>query len=258
VRQPNPVPSESPGVRRAPAPVDAGAPISVVLATDSFLLGDGLASLLVDVPGVEVVGRARDLPELRHLVEDRRPDVVLVSLRGPAAAGTRTVAVARQLRDGYPELGIVVISGSGDAFALELLRFGAARLAFLLDERLPGLDAVLDAMRDVCAGRSVIDPSVLDALVARREPSVIDGLTARETEVLAQMARGLCNRGIAEVLFLSVKGVEKHVTTIFRKLGLTDARSLDRRVAASLLYLGGTVAGDPSADADRLRQVQLN
>ncbi|MGA2835672.1 MAG: response regulator transcription factor [Acidimicrobiales bacterium] len=217
-------------------PPDQG-PITVVLATDSFLIGDGLASLLVDVDDIDVIGRARDHQELVRIVEELTPEVVLISIRTPVISTMATIAAARHLRLEFPEMGIVVISDRGNGFALELLRGGASRIAYLLDERLPSMDAVLFALREVRAGQSVLDPSIVDSLVLRREAVTIDDLTAREIDVLEQIAYGLSNRGIAAELHLSVKAIEKHVTTIFRKLALVDQTVVDRRVTAALTFL---------------------
>lgn len=211
-------------------------PITLVLATDSFLIGDGLAALLADVAEVEVVGRARDHDELMERVGALRPEAVIISIRTPMVTTMATVEAARQLRTDYPELGIVVISDRGNGFALELLRGGASRVAYLLDERLPSMDTVLGALREVRAGQTVLDPSIVDALVRRRDAITIDDLTVREVEVLEQMAFGLTNRSIARELNVSVKAVEKYVTTIFRKLDLVEGGLVDRRVTAVLMY----------------------
>ncbi len=212
-------------------------PITMVLATDSFLIGDGLASLLVGVDDIAVIGRARDHEELLRTVEELMPEVVLISIRTQVISTMATIAAARRLRLAFPEMGIVVISDRGNGFALELLRGGASRIAYLLDERLPSIEAVLFAVREVRAGQSVLDPSIVDSLVHRSEALTVDDLTVRETDVLEQIAHGLSNRGIAAELHLSVKAIEKHVTTIFRKLALTDQTGIDRRVTAALTFL---------------------
>jgi DNA-binding NarL/FixJ family response regulator len=212
-------------------------PITLVLATDSFLIGDGLACMLAGVSDVDVVGRARDHHELVQMVEELDPQAVLISIRTPVVTTLATLTAARRLRDDHPDLGIVVISDRGNGFALELLSEGATHMAYLLDERLSGMDAVLGALREVLSGQSVLDPSIVDALVHRRDVTTIDDLTPREIDVLELMARGLSNRGIAGELNLSVKGIEKHVTTIFRKLDLTDQSFIDRRVTAALTFL---------------------
>ncbi len=212
-------------------------PITIVLATDSFLIGDGLACMLAGVEDVEVVGRARDHVALTRLVEELSPEAVVISIRTPVVSTLATISAARRLRDEHPDLGIVVISDRGNGFALELLREGASRMAYLLDERLPGMDAVLGALREVRAGQAVLDPTIVDALVRRRDVMTIGDLTPREIDVLELMARGLSNRGIADELHLSVKGIEKHVTTVFRKLDLPSDGLIDRRVTAALTFL---------------------
>jgi DNA-binding NarL/FixJ family response regulator len=212
-------------------------PITVVLATDSFLIGDGLAALLANVADIEVVGRTRDHDGLLDLVKELRPEAVIISIRTPVVSTMATIGVARELRQEQPELGLVVISDRGNGFALELLRGGASRIAYLLDDRLPSIDSVLGALREIRSGHTVLDPSVVDALVHRRNGIAIDDLTVREIDVLEQMAHGQANRGIAAELNVSVKAVEKYVTTIFRKLGLADQGLVDRRVMAVLTYL---------------------
>jgi DNA-binding NarL/FixJ family response regulator len=211
-------------------------PITVVLATDSFLIGDGLASLLAGVAEVEVVARAHDHEELLALVEELTPEALIVSIRSPIVTTMPTIVAARRLREEFPDMGIVVISDRGDGFALELLRGGASRIAYLLDTRLPDLDAVLDALNEVCAGQTVLDPGIVDSLVQRRDELAIDDLNPREAEILEQLAKGLSNRAIAAKLHVSTKSVEKYVSTIFRKLGLDD-QDADRRVTAALAFL---------------------
>lgn len=209
----------------------------VLLASDSVLLGDGLALLLSASDEVEVVGRAAAPADLLPLVEDVVPDALILCFRATAATALSSVAVARALRQQYPDLGIVVVADQGNGFALELLRAGASRIAYLIDDRLPGIEAVLSALLDVRAGQVVLDPSVVDALVHRRDSVAIDDLTPREMDVLEQLANGLSNRSIAEALHLSVKAIEKYVTSIFRKLGLTDQARIDRRVSAALVFV---------------------
>jgi DNA-binding NarL/FixJ family response regulator len=212
-------------------------PIRLVLATDSFLIGDGLACMLAGVDDVDVVGRARDHHELVRMVEELDPQAVIISIRTPVVSTMAMLSAARRLRDDHPDLGIVVISDRGNGFALELLSEGATHMAYLLDERLSGMEAVLGALREVLSGQSVLDPSIVDALVHRRNVTTIDDLTPREIDVLELIARGLSNRGIAGELSLSVKGIEKHVTTIFRKLDLSDQSLIDRRVTAALTFI---------------------
>jgi DNA-binding NarL/FixJ family response regulator len=215
----------------------ADSPVTVVLATDSFLIGDGLAALLSDVPDVKIVGRVRSHDDLSAMVEELAPDAVIISIRTPVVTTMATVEAARRLHADHAALGIVVISDRGNGFALELLRDGASRIAYLLDERVPGIDTVLGALHDVRAGQTVLDPSIVDALVTRRDGIAIDNLTLREVDVLEQIAHGLSNRGIAATFSISVKAVEKYVTVIFRKLELNDQVHVDRRVTAALTFL---------------------
>ncbi len=213
------------------------APVKVVLATDSFLIGDGLVSLFADAASVEVVGRARDHDDMLRQVNEHAPEAVIISIRTAVITTMATIAIARRLRVDYPEMGIVVISDRVDGFALELLQSGASRTAYLIDERLPNVDTILDSLRQVRAGQSVLDPGIVDSLVLRRNNIAIDDLTIREVEVLEQMAHGLSNTAIANALCVSVKAIEKGVTTIYRKLNLTDQNLVDRRVAAAVIFL---------------------
>jgi DNA-binding NarL/FixJ family response regulator len=217
-------------------PPDHG-PTTVVLATDSYLIGEGLAALLAENDDVKIIGRARHHSELPQLVDELDPEAVIISIRTPVITTMATIEVARRLRVDHPEMGVVVISDRGNGFALELLRGGASRVAYLLDERLPGIDTVLGALREVRAGQTVLDPSIVDSLVTRRDGVAIDDLNMREIDVLELIAHGLSNRSIATTLNLTVKAVEKYVTVIFRKLELVDQSLVDRRVTAALTYL---------------------
>ncbi len=212
-------------------------PITVLIASDSFLIGDGLAALLAGVPDIDVVGRARNHAELLTLTDELAPEVVLISIRSPVISTMETIKIARHLRADHPELGIVVISERANGFALELLRGGASRIAFLLDESLPNTETVIGALRELREGQSVLDPSVVDSLVGHYDAAALDELTPREVDVLEQIAHGLSNRAVADALNISVKAVEKYVTIIFRKLGLFDHSQVDRRVNAALIFL---------------------
>ena len=225
----------------------------MLLATDSLLIGDGLASLLVDVPGIEVAGRVRDHFELIRLATELRPQAVIISIRSSSTASTATVVAARHLRNEFPELGLVLISDCGNGFALELLRDGASRIAYLLDDQLPSMEAVVDAVREVTAGQSVLDPSIVDFLVDNRRNAGIDDLTNRETDVLELMSEGLSNRAIADRLHISVKSIEKCVTAIFRNLDVADLSSVDRRVTATLSYQRARTTG-LEAELRRIRK----
>jgi DNA-binding NarL/FixJ family response regulator len=212
-------------------------PITVVLCSDSFLIGDGLASLLSEVPDVEVVGRARDLNELPTLVVELAPRAVIISIRSQVVTTAASVSAARRLRDAHPGVCIMVISDRTNEFALEVLRGGSSGIAFLLDDQLPGIDDVLSALRQLSAGHTILDPSIVDSLIRRGDAGGIEDLTPREVDVLEQMAHGLSNRAIAEKLHISVKSIEKGVTAIFLKLGPFNSAAADRRVSAALAFL---------------------
>jgi DNA-binding NarL/FixJ family response regulator len=171
------------------------------------------------------------------MIDDLTPDAVIFSIRTPTVTSMATIEAARRLRVDHPTLGVVVISDRGNGFALELLRGGASRVAYLLDERVSDIETVLDALREVRSGQTVLDPSIVDSLIARRDGVAIDDLTVRELDVIEQLAHGLSNRGIAEALNVSIKAVEKYVTIIFRKLQLSDQGDIDRRVSAAVVYL---------------------
>jgi DNA-binding NarL/FixJ family response regulator len=209
----------------------------VLLASDSFLVGDGLAALMAEVPDIEVVGRARDHVHLLELTAELEPDAVIISIRTPVISTMETIDIARRLRSEHNDLGIVVISEHADGFALELLRGGASRIAFLLDEQLPDTAAVIGALRALQEGQSVLDPSIVDSLVQSGTSDALDGLTRREIDVLEQIAQGLSNRAVASELNVSLKAIEKYVTIIFRKLGLVEHSMVDRRVIAALMFL---------------------
>ena len=219
---------------------DSSAPVRVVLAGDTPLMSDGIACLLHAHPEVEVLARAIDPEQLAAKVASFAPDAVLISLRTQAPAAMVIIHATRRLREEHPELGIVIVSDRGNGFALELLRGGSARTAYLLDEQLPGIDSVVIALQEVLTGQTVLDASVVDALVRRRDAVSIDQLTIREVEVLEQIATGLSNRAVAAELRVTVKAVENHVTSIFRKLGLTDQAHRHQRVAAALIYVNRT------------------
>jgi DNA-binding NarL/FixJ family response regulator len=212
-------------------------PIRVLLASDSFLIGDGLASLLADVTDLDVVGRARHYDQLLSLAGELRPDVVILSIRTPVISSMDTIEEARRLRADHPDMGILVISERTNGFAMELLRGGGSRTAFLLDEELPSTATVIEAVRELSEYRSVIDPGVAASFGPRTGRTPLDDLTRREIDVLERIAHGLSNQAIAEGLGISTKAVEKYVTVIFRKLGLLHHDLIDRRVNAALIFL---------------------
>lgn len=214
--------------------------ISVVLAEDNSLLRQGLVRLIELDPTLKLVGTATDLPSLLALIDDQRPDVVVSDIRMPPSHSDEGIQVAGHLRDRHPDTGLVLLSQFAEAaYALALLSGGAARRAYLLKERVADVGELTAAIRAVADGGSVIDPTVVEQLVtaSTARPSVIDSLSPRETQVLSNMAQGKSNAAIAGTLFLSERAIEKHINSIFTKLGLAEEKDLNRRVRAVLVFL---------------------
>jgi DNA-binding NarL/FixJ family response regulator len=214
--------------------------IGVVLAEDNALLRHGLVRLIGAADDITLLGSAADLPGLEDLIQEHSPDVVVTDIRMPPSHTDEGIAVAARLRAERPGTGVLLLSQFAEAtYALTLLSDGTARRGYLLKERVADGDELVDAIRRVAAGGSVIDPTVVEGLVAanRQQPSELDALTPRETEVLGEMAQGKSNAAIAAALVLSERAVEKHTNSIFSKLGLSEERDLNRRVSAVLVYL---------------------
>jgi DNA-binding NarL/FixJ family response regulator len=215
--------------------------IRIVIAEDSYLVREGIVRLLDAQDGIEVVAACEDLDSLLTTVDELRPDVVLTDIRMPPTGTDEGVRAANRLRDEHPDIGVVMLSQySEPAYALALLEHGSARRAYLLKERVSDVEQLLGAIREVVAGGSFIDPKVVDALVAARmrgRHSPLEHLTPREHDVLAEMAQGRNNAGIATALSLSERAVEKHINSLFSKLGLSEEPDVHRRVKAVLVYL---------------------
>jgi DNA-binding NarL/FixJ family response regulator len=214
--------------------------ITVVLAEDNALLRHGLSRLIDSTADLDLVGAAADLPRCLALVGEHAPDVVVTDIRMPPTHTDEGLAIAARLRTERPDTGVVLLSQYAEAtYALTLLAEGSARRGYLLKERVADGDELADAIRRVAAGGSVIDPTVVEGLVAanRARPSKLDALTPRELEVLGEMAQGKANASIAAGLVLSERAIEKHTNSIFAKLGLSEERDLNRRVSAVLVYL---------------------
>ncbi len=214
-----------------------GQSVTVVLATDSFLIGDGLEAILAEVPDVTVVGRVRDAGHLAPIVAQLDPQAVLICLRSQVVTTTAIVAAVRDLRMTCPGLGIVVVSDRVREFALEFPRGGLTGIAFLLDERLPGIETVLTALRGSRLALVGPEPCDVDSFMERNDIAGMDDLTPRELDILEQMAHGMSNRGIADELHISIKSIEKGVTAIYLKLVPIDQGLSDRRVSSSLAFL---------------------
>jgi DNA-binding NarL/FixJ family response regulator len=213
----------------------------VVLAEDNALLRQGMAQLLEREDDIELVGTAADLPSLLRLVEATDPDVVVTDIRMPPTGTDEGIRAAAELRELRPTVGVVVLSQFAEpSYALALLSGGSAGRAYLLKERVGDVGELVRAIREVAAGRSVIDPTIVEVLVeatSRRQRSPLTHLSPRELEVLSHMATGKTNAAVAAELVLSERAVEKHTNSIFAKLGLSEERDTNRRVAAVLLYL---------------------
>jgi DNA-binding NarL/FixJ family response regulator len=210
----------------------------VVLAEDSVLLREGIARLLEDA-GMEVVGQAGDAEDLLRKVHAHKPDVAVVDVRMPPTHTDEGLRAAAQIRDVHPQTGVLVLSAYIDEGpALELLSDSAEGLGYLLKDRVGDVDGFVDAVRRVGDGGSALDPEVVSRLLGRRRRSdPLEGVTPREREVLGLMAEGRSNHAIAETLVVTERAVEKHVTSIFGKLGLPPTQDDHRRVLAVLAYL---------------------
>jgi serine/threonine-protein kinase len=213
-------------------------PFRVLIAEDSVLLREGLERLLSEA-GLQVVGTAADAPELLHLVDQLRPDVVLTDIRMPPTHTTEGLEAARQIRKAWPGTAVLVVSHHIETQSVvELLQDDPRGLGYVLKDRVADIGQFTDAIRRVARGESVIDPEVVARLVARpRQDSPAQRLSEREHEVLGLMAEGRSNQAIAEQLWMSPKTVETHVSNIFVKLGLLPAPEDHRRVLAVLAYL---------------------
>jgi DNA-binding NarL/FixJ family response regulator len=216
--------------------------IRLVLAEDSYIVREGVRRLLETRPEIDVVATCGDLDSLLRAVEAEAPDVVLTDIRMPPHGHDEGIEAARRLRRTSPEVGVVVLSHYAEpGYALALLEGGSERRAYLLKERVDELEQLVAAIGAVAAGGSVIDPKVVEALVAARtgaERSPLSELTPRELAVLREMAQGKNNAAIADALVITERSVEKYVHAIFAKLRLTWEENVNRRVKAVLLYLG--------------------
>jgi DNA-binding NarL/FixJ family response regulator len=216
-------------------------PLRVVFAEDNYLVREGTSALLRESEDIEVVAAVEDLPSLIAAVDEHEPDVVLTDIRMPPTNTTEGIDAAREIRASHPEVGVVVLSQYTDEeYAYELLKEGAAGLGYLLKERVADVVELVRALTEVAKGGSVLDPKVVEALVARKDRvahSPLGQLTEREREVLSQMAQGRNNAAIAKALFLTERAVEKHINSLFHKLALSEETDVHRRVMAVLAFL---------------------
>jgi DNA-binding NarL/FixJ family response regulator len=216
-------------------------PIRLVIAEDDYLVREGVRRLLETRDDVEVAAVCEDLESLLAMVEAEQPDVVLTDIRMPPGETDEGIQAAAHLRETHPGVGVVVLSQyATPSYALRLLESGSERRAYLLKERVKDVEQLVGAIRTVAEGGSVMDPKVVDALVAetaRVDESPLNELTPRERDVLREMAAGKNNAAIAETLFLTERSVEKVIHSIFLKLGLTWEPAVHKRVKAVVLYL---------------------
>jgi DNA-binding NarL/FixJ family response regulator len=209
----------------------------IVLADDDVLLREGLASLL-ERSGFEVVGQAGDGSDLLQLVRELAPDLAIVDIRMPPDHSTEGLEAARSIREQWPEVGILVLSAHVEVeHAMELLA-GGERIGYLLKSRITDVDELIETLERIVAGGSVVDPALVQELVAaRRTDDPLAVLTPREREVLELMAEGRSNAGIGRLLWVTEGTVEKHVHSILAKLPMPETEDDHRRVLAVLTFL---------------------
>jgi DNA-binding NarL/FixJ family response regulator len=220
---------------------EAGRAIRVVLGEGEFLIREGITRILERLGEVELVASCRDLAALREAIRSHRPDVVVTDISLPPGHANEGLELAGELRTTDPDVGVVVLSREVKPLhAVSFFASGSARRAYLLTDRLEESGELARSIREVAAGRGHVDPRVVDELLAAREQeaaSLLGALTARERETLALVAAGHSNDAIAAQLAITRRGVERHVSAIFTKLGLSDAGDVSPRVKAALLYL---------------------
>ena len=228
-------------------------PVRVAVADDNLLVREGVVQVLSGAPGIDVVAACEDLPTLVDAVERLRPDVVLTDIRMPPSRSDEGVRFAAEVRHAHPGLGVIVLSQYAEpGYAVRLLENGAERRGYLLKERVHDRAQLVSAIESVAAGGSVIDPAIVDEFVAaksRGNRSPLERLTPREQEVLAEIAQGKSNTAIAQSLVLTKRAVEKHINSIFLKLGLSNTEDVSKRVKAALFFLDAADRGgaEPSA-----------
>jgi len=216
-------------------------PLRVVIAEDNYLVREGTRRVLEETNEVQVIAAVGTATELVDAVSRLHPDAVITDIRMPPGHQMEGITAAHEIRSTHPNVGVVVLSQhAAGAYAFELLKNGTAGLAYLLKDRVADPDELVRALREVVAGRSVIDPKVVEELVnrsGRLRASPLHELSRREVEVLREMAQGKTNAAIGTTLHLSESAVEKYVSAIFLKLGLTEENQIHRRVGAVLAFL---------------------
>lgn len=219
--------------------------IRVVVADDSYLMREAVTGLVTDEPDLEAVGVAADLDSLLAAVTDHAPDVVVTDVRMPPTGSDEGIAAAVRLREQAPSTGVVVLSQFvRHEYATRLFAAGSRGRAYLLKDRVAEAGQLAHAIREVARGGSVVDPLVVDALIAGSQSGcgLLEKLSPREREVLREMARGRNNAGIAGALTITERAVAKHINAIFTKLDLGEQEAVHRRVQAVLMYLSASAS----------------
>jgi DNA-binding NarL/FixJ family response regulator len=226
--------------------------LRVVLAEDNLLVREGIRQLLGTVADIDLVAVSTDRDSLLEAAEAQEPDAVVTDIRMPPGNTDEGIQIAERLRQTSPKTGVVVLSQYSDVeYALRLFEQGASGRAYLLKERVSDVDQLVGAIREVARGGSVVDPKIVEVLIAAREraaESPLRSLTPRERDVLGEIAQGKNNAAIAADLFLTERAVEKHINAIFSKLGLSEEQDVHKRVKATVIYLAEQ---SPSAEARR-------
>jgi DNA-binding NarL/FixJ family response regulator len=218
--------------------------IRVVFGEDNYITREGILRLLEDAEDIEVVATCGDFDSLRSAVGRVRPDVVLTDIRMPPTTTDEGIRLAAQLRTTHPDVGVVVLSQYAEpVYATQLLEDGSDRRAYLLKDRVRYSADLTRAVREVAAGRSVVDARVVEVLLTaqrrQRDNPSFNALTQREQEILALVAEGWSNAAIAERVVITKRAVERHINSIFAKLDLGESEQTSKRVKAALLYLAG-------------------
>jgi len=224
----------------------AAAPLRVLIAEDAYIAREGTRRLLEEQAGVEVVGVAGNYEEVLAAARQLHPDAVLMDVKMPPTYSMEGIEAAHVIKRERPETGIVVLSQHDDEeYVWALLENGVAGYGYLHKIRVGDLDQLVRAIREVAAGGSVLDPRIVETLLAhrsRKPGSPLGELTSAELDVLRLMAEGKSNQAIAAALHVSLGTVEKRIAVVFAKLGLQQEPELNRRVAAVLIYLRESVA----------------
>jgi DNA-binding NarL/FixJ family response regulator len=223
--------------------------LRIVFADDNYLVREGVAALLSESEEIELLETVADAQALHRAVALNRPDAVLTDVRMPPTFTTEGIEAAKRIRAEFPGTGVVVLSQDvSPEDAMDLLADGVAGYGYLLKERVTDLDELVRALQEVARGGSALDPKVVEGLLAQKTPktsSALGSLTERELEVLQEIATGRNNAATAKALYMSERAVEKHVGSVFAKLGLVNEGEVNRRVMAVLAFLRET--GGPPA-----------